>query len=118
CTDIDGNAITTDQRGQPRPADGDGDGEARCDLGAFEFAPGDYTHQTLTVTSLEDSGAGSLRQALADAYHGDTIQFAVTGTIEIDSSLLHIERNLLLEGPGPAALSVQGGVRCGDVYCY
>jgi hypothetical protein len=34
---------------------------------------------TITVTNTNDSGPGSLRQALADANDGDTIDFAVTG---------------------------------------
>ena len=33
-----GSALTADQRGSARPADGDGDGAARCDKGAFERA--------------------------------------------------------------------------------
>jgi hypothetical protein len=40
CTWGSGNgALTSDQRGEPRPADGDGDGKARCDIGAFELQP-------------------------------------------------------------------------------
>ena len=35
---------------------------------------------TSTVTNTNDSGAGSLRQAIADAHDGDTIDFGVTGT--------------------------------------
>jgi hypothetical protein len=34
---------------------------------------------TITVTSTNDSGSGSLRQALVDANDGDTIAFVVTG---------------------------------------
>lgn len=32
-------ALTTDQRGMTRPADGDGNGKAKCDIGAFEVQP-------------------------------------------------------------------------------
>lgn len=40
CTWGSGNsALTTDQRGQPRPADGDGNGKAKCDMGAYETQP-------------------------------------------------------------------------------
>jgi hypothetical protein len=33
---------------------------------------------TITVSNLNDSGTGSLRQAIADATPGDSINFAVT----------------------------------------
>ena len=36
CTDANGNALTSDQRGFVRPVDGDNDGIALCDIGAFE----------------------------------------------------------------------------------
>jgi hypothetical protein len=39
CLDADGDPLTTDQRGQPRPVDGNGDGIAACDIGAFELQP-------------------------------------------------------------------------------
>lgn len=40
CTWGTGNsALTTDQRGQPRPTDGDGNGKPKCDIGAFEKQP-------------------------------------------------------------------------------
>jgi predicted outer membrane repeat protein len=41
CTDLSATPapVTTDQRGQPRPADGDGNGSALCDAGAFELQP-------------------------------------------------------------------------------
>jgi CSLREA domain-containing protein len=63
---------------------------------------------TLTVTSLEDSGPGSLRQAIADAAPGDTIDFAVTGTITLTSGQLVIDKDLSVRGPGPANLTVSG----------
>jgi hypothetical protein len=60
----------------------------------------------ITVTNTNDSGPGSLRQALVDANGVDTITFAVTGTIGLTSAELVIDKNLTLSGPGPDLLAV------------
>lgn len=62
---------------------------------------------TITVTNLNDSGPGSLRQAITDAASGDTINFSVTGTIQLASQLM-IAKNLTITGPGPASLTIRG----------
>jgi hypothetical protein len=54
-----------------------------------------------TVTNTNDNGAGSLRQALTIANDGDTINFAVTGTITLTSGGLSINKNIIISGPGP-----------------
>jgi hypothetical protein len=61
---------------------------------------------TITVTNTNDDGPGSLRQALVDANGGDTITFAVTGTIGLTSTELVIDKTLTLSGPGPDLLAV------------
>ena len=63
---------------------------------------------TITVTNTNDSGPGSLRQALADANDGDTITFAVTGTIVLTSGGLVIDKNVTISGPGADRLSIDG----------
>ena len=63
---------------------------------------------TITVTNTNDSGLGSLRQALHDANDGDTITFAVTGTIVLTSGGLVIDKNVTISGPGPDRLSIDG----------
>jgi hypothetical protein len=60
----------------------------------------------VTVTNTNDTGPGSLRQALVDANGGDTISFAVTGTIGLTSAELVIDKTLTLDGPGPDLLAV------------
>jgi len=61
---------------------------------------------TITVTNTNDSGPGSLRQALTIANDGDTITFAVTGTIMLTSGGLPIAKNLTISGPGSNQLSI------------
>jgi hypothetical protein len=63
---------------------------------------------TITVTNTNDSGAGSLRQALAVAPDGDRIAFTVSGTIRLTSGALVVARNVTISGPGPNQLSIDG----------
>ena len=63
---------------------------------------------TITVTNTNDSGPGSLRQALRVANDGDTITFAVTGTITLTSGGLPVNKSLTISGPGKDQLSIDG----------
>jgi parallel beta-helix repeat protein len=63
---------------------------------------------TIPVTNTNDSGPGSLRQALANANNGDRINFAVTGTITLTSDGLGITKNVTISGPGANQLAVNG----------
>ena len=63
----------------------------------------------ITVTNGNDSGPGSLRQALADANGGDTINFdpALNGqTILLTTAELAIVKNVTISGPGANLLAV------------
>jgi hypothetical protein len=62
----------------------------------------------ITVANTSDSGAGSLRQAIADAASGEEIQFGVTGTITLTGGELTIGKNLTITGPGSGSLSIDG----------
>src|SRR5262245_12673232 len=66
---------------------------------------------TFTVTNLLDSGAGSLRAAVAAANASpgpDAIDFATTGTIGLTSGELVITDSVTINGPGESALTVSG----------
>ena len=72
-------------------------------------AKGNRPATTITVTNGNDSGSGSLRQALADANDGDTIQFdsALNGqTITLTSGELVVADSITISGPGPTLLAV------------
>ena len=69
-------------------------------LTAFSLKAG-----TLTVTSLADSGPGSLRDLVGASIPGDTIVFGVSGTILLNSSI-NILHTLYVLGPGPDQLVV------------
>src|SRR5215472_1534496 len=62
-------------------------------------AKGNRPATTITVTNGNDSGPGSLRQALADANDGDTINFDPSvGTVILTTAELAIDKNLTLSG--------------------
>ena len=66
---------------------------------------------TFTVTNLNDSGAGSLRQAVLDAnaLTGDdtiTFQSGLSGTILLTGGELAITGNLTVNGPGANILAI------------
>jgi uncharacterized repeat protein (TIGR01451 family) len=66
---------------------------------------------SVTVTSTNDSGPGSLRQAIADAEPGATIQFDLTypATITLTSGELWIStKDVTIAGPGPDLLAISG----------
>ena len=69
---------------------------------------------TLTVTKTADTADAacdadcSLREAIAAASPGDTIDFSVTGTITLHLGELTINQDLSINGPGAANLTISG----------
>jgi hypothetical protein len=76
-------------------------------IGALLLGATDIPAATITVTNENDSGAGSLRQAIIDASPGDTINFAPSvTTVTLTSGELVIDKNLTITGPGANRLTV------------
>jgi hypothetical protein len=66
---------------------------------------------TLTVTSIKDSGAGSLRAEIAAAHSGDTIVFSpkLDGkTITLTTGEMDLTKDLTIQGPGAGQLTISG----------
>ena len=63
---------------------------------------------TFIVTSVEDSGPGTLREAIANASSGDIIDLDVVGEIKLSSGELAIGKELQIQGPGADELAVKG----------
>jgi hypothetical protein len=106
CSPSLGLSLTTDQRGAGfnRSVDGNGDGVATVDIGAYEV-------QSILVTNTNDSGPGSLRQAIMDANaNADTnainFQAGLTGTINLLSELPGLGTSMMINGPGANLLTV------------
>jgi hypothetical protein len=98
-----GSALSTRVRAGPRRR------PARAWL--VEPLEGRVVPATITVTSLADAGAGTLRAAIEQANLDtarDTITFApsVTGTITLSTALPDLSTNMIIAGPGPSALTV------------
>jgi predicted outer membrane repeat protein len=65
----------------------------------------------INVTTAADSGAGSLRTAIASAQAGDTIKFASTlanKVIKLTSGQINLTKNLTIDGTGAANLTISG----------
>ncbi len=119
--------ISTDQRGQSRGNP--------CDVGAYEsgfilptstptntatYVPTPTAtaiptatpplNRMLVVTTLNDSGPGSLRDAVSIANEtGDTIMFqpGLSGTISLGSTL-NIQADMTIQGPGEGVITLDG----------
>jgi hypothetical protein len=68
------------------------------------------THATIIpVTNTNDSGPGSLRQALAVANDGDTIDATgISGAITLTSGELLVDKSVTINGAGADVLAVDG----------
>src|SRR6516162_3914735 len=64
-----------------------------------------------TVTTLADSGAGSLRDALRKTPARGTVDFqaGLHGTITLTHGALLIQNDLTIAGPGASMITISGG---------
>src|SRR3954465_3623159 len=78
---------------------------------------------TFTVTNLNDSGPGSLRQAISDANNAAgpdvvTFQAGLTGTITLATGQLYISDSVNVQGPGQSVVTVNGNNASRVFYVY
>jgi hypothetical protein len=79
---------------------------ACCALASAGLAPS-ASAGTITVTNLNDAGAGSLRQAILDAAVAETI-VVPAGQITLTSGPLAVAKNLTITGAGSGATVISG----------
>ena len=63
---------------------------------------------TIAVTNTNDSGAGSLRYALAVANDGDTITFSASGSIVLTTGELLVDKSIAISGPRARNIVLDG----------
>jgi hypothetical protein len=93
-------------------------------LGVATLAAGPAVNAAVfNVVNLNDSGAGSLRQAIEDANGAAgadvvTFQAGLTGTIALTTGQLEITDSLDVQGPGAAVITVSGSNSSRVFYLY
>src|SRR3954466_5072918 len=92
-------------------------------LGIAALAAPSADAATFTVTNLNDSGAGSLRDAIVSANTtagADVITFqpGLTGTITLTTGQLDLYDAVDIQGPGAATISVSGNNTSRIFYIY
>ena len=67
-------------------------------------------HGAIVVTNCLDSGNGSLRQAVQTGAPGDPIDLTqlTCGQISLTTGRIDVNRDLLIQGPGPDILAIDG----------
>jgi hypothetical protein len=68
-----------------------------------------------TVDGVDDRGqgsglAGDLRYCITQAQNGDTINFAVSGTIDLTNALPTVTHGISIQGPGASLMTVERAV--------
>lgn len=91
-----------DLAGGSRWREGDGHRDSLQELGA------QGAQNPIIVSTAEDDGPGSLRQALRDVLENGTVRIEVDGAIVLSSGPLVIAKSLQLVGPGMYALTLVG----------
>ena len=80
-------------------------------VGGYLYTVTASGRDTITVTSIDNSGTGSLRQAIADASSGDLIAFDATlagQTIALTTGPLIIDKSLIIESDIANPMKVSG----------
>ena len=75
---------------------------------ALLLVPIGTAEATITVANNNDSGSGSLRQAISDAAPGETI-VVPANTYTLSSDELTIEKSLTIAGHGAADTTISSG---------
>lgn len=67
-------------------------------------------HGAVVVTSCQDSGNGTLRDAVLNGPPGDPIDLTqlICGQISLTTGRIDVNRDVLIQGPGPDLLAIDG----------